>query len=94
MAQTTWVTAFALKSAVRTATNTFRIEFYSRPGMNYTVEYKNNLMAPSWSPFQNRGSLTATNTVSHFEDDFTGNTSGAAPGNGARFYRISYVQPP
>jgi hypothetical protein len=93
MAQTTWVTAFAMKSTAVTPTNTFRIEFYSRPGVNYTVEYKNDLLAPSWSLFNAHGSLTATNTVSHFEDDFTANTSGSVSPTGARFYRIKYTAP-
>jgi hypothetical protein len=93
MAQATWVTAFALKSTGVTPTNTFRIEFYSRPGVNYTVKYKNDLLATTWLPFTSHGGLTATNTVSAFVDDFTANTSGSASPTGARFYRIEYLAP-
>jgi hypothetical protein len=93
MAQTTWVTAFALKSAAMTPAKNFRIEFFSRPDVNYAIEFKNALTAASWQPFAAHGSFTATNNVSWFEDDFTAQTSGGPSATGARFYRIKYTVP-
>jgi hypothetical protein len=93
MAQTTWVTAFALKSTQITAQNNFRVEFYSRPDVNYAIEFKNALTDASWQPFVANGSFSATNNVSYFEDDFTTNTSGGPSPTGTRFYRISYTVP-
>jgi hypothetical protein len=88
--QQTWYTAFLLKSASFTPQNRFRIEFLSRPGLNYTVQFRDSLSSGSWQNFVANGSVTATNTVTALEDDFTANTSGGAPSSGARFYRIGY----
>jgi hypothetical protein len=93
MAQTTWVTAFALKSTVLTPTNTFRIDFYSRPGVNYTIQYKNSLTDANWQAFTANGNFSATNNASYFVDDFTTSTSGGPSPAQARFYRIGYTAP-
>lgn len=93
MAQTTWVTAFALKSTQITAQKSFRVDFYSRPGMTYTIKFKNALTDAMWQPFAAHGSFSATNNVSSFEDDFTANTSGSVSPTGARFYQINYIAP-
>jgi len=92
MAQTTWVTAFAMKSAQFTTPDTFRMDFYSRPGLAYTVEFKNDLAAASWQLFNANGTFTATNTTSYFVDDFTANTSGSVSPTGHRFYRFRYAE--
>lgn len=93
MAQTIWVKAFELKSTQMTPQGRFQVEFYSRPGLTYTIQYKNALTEAAWQPFAAHGSLTATNTVSSLEDDFTTNTSGGPSPTGARFYRFSYTTP-
>ena len=93
MAEATWVTAFALKSTAMTLTNTFRVDFYSRPGLTYTVEFKNDLTEAAWHLFNAHGTFTATNSTSYIEDDFTANTSGSTPPAGCRFYRFRYTQP-
>jgi len=63
----------------------------SRPNVTYTIEYTDSLSGtPTWNEFANNGSLTATNTTSTFEDDFTSNTSGGPSATGARFYRFNY----
>ena len=93
MASKTWVTAYALKSVHLTGTGAFLLEFYSRPGVDYTIEYKDALTDPTWQTFTANGSLTATNTVSEFEDDFTGVSSGGPSSTGARFYRVGYLMP-
>jgi hypothetical protein len=93
MAQTVWVKAFELKSAQMTGQGRFRVEFYSRPGLTYTIQYKNSLTDSIWHPFVAHGSLIATNTVSSLEDDFTTNTSGGPSPSGARFYQFNYTTP-
>jgi hypothetical protein len=93
MAETTWVTVFALKSTQITAQNSFRVEFFSRPDATYAIQFKNALTDAIWQPFVAHGSFSATNNVSSFEDDFTTNTSGGTSPTGARFYRISYTTP-
>jgi hypothetical protein len=93
MAQSTWVTAFQLKSAQFTPQGRFRIEFLCRPGTTYTIEYTDTLPATTWQTFAANGSHTPTQTSSSFEDDFTTNTSGGSSPTGGRFYRIRYAIP-
>jgi fluoride ion exporter CrcB/FEX len=93
MAQTTWVTAFLMKSAQFTSQGNFRIEFLSRPGLDYTIEYKDSLTPGGWQTFVNNGTFTATTTLSSFQDDFTANSSGSAPATGQRYYRFRYSNP-
>ncbi len=90
MAQQTWVTAFQMKSAGFTLGGNFRVEFLSRPGTSYTIEYKNSLENATWQTFAANGTLTATNTSSSVEDDFTANTSGGISPTSQRFYRFKY----
>jgi hypothetical protein len=91
MAEKSWYVAFQMKSAQFTAQGKFRMEFLSRPGTSYTVTFKNSLDEVAWQTFTAKGTLTATNTMSHFEDDFTPNSSGSASPTGQRYYRFSYV---
>lgn len=90
MAQTNWVTAFLMKCAQFVTDGKFRMEFLSRPGLNYTIEYCDALAVASWQPFVANGTFTATNTVSAFEDDFSANSSGSTPATGQRYYRFKY----
>jgi hypothetical protein len=90
MASETWVTAFLLKSAAFTPQGKFRVEFLSRPGLTYTIQFRDALTSGTWQNFVANGTLTATNTVSALEDDFTAVSSGSASSSGARFYRIGY----
>jgi len=92
IAEKTWFTAFVMKSARFTPQGKFRMEFLSRPGASYTIEYKNSLDA-AWQTFVANGTFTATNTVSSFEDDFTTNSSGGASLTGQRYYRFKYTVP-
>ena len=94
MAEATWVTAFSMKSARFTPQGAFRMEFLSRPGVSYTIEYKNSLAEATWQTFTANGSFTATSTLSRFEDDFTANTSGGASPTGQRYYRFKYTTSP
>lgn len=91
--QSTWVTAFQLKTAQFTSQGRFRIEFLCRPGTPYTIEYTDTLPATIWQTFVANGSHTPTQTSSSFEDDFTTNTSGGSSPTGGRFYRIRYAVP-
>jgi len=93
MAEATWVTAFGMKSAQFTPQGKFRMEFLSRPGLNYTIEFRDSLTLGSWQGFMTNGAFTATNTVSAFEDDFTTNSSGAVSATGARYYRFQHSVP-
>jgi len=93
MAQQTWVTAFLMKSAQFMTGGRFRMEFLSRPGLEYTIEFRDSLTSGNWQEFAANGTFTATNTVSAFEDDFTGNSSGGQPLTGQRYYRFRYVLP-
>jgi hypothetical protein len=91
MREIVWMPIFELQKVQFTATGTMRIQFRSRPDVTYTVEYADRLGGgPVWNPFANHGSLTATTTVSVFEDDFTPNTSGGPSATGARFYRFKF----
>jgi hypothetical protein len=93
MAQTEWVTAFLVTQLHFTPEGRFRIDFLSRPGMTYTIEYTDTMEPPlSWHPFLQHGSVTATNTASFLEDDFTENTSGGEPATGSRFYRFHFAE--
>jgi hypothetical protein len=71
----------------------FRIEFLSRPGLTYTIQFRDSLTSGTWQSFVANGSHSPTNTASAFEDDFTSNSSGSPSATGARFYRISYSSP-
>jgi hypothetical protein len=93
MAQTTWLTLFSLKSTEITSQGRFRMEFLSRPGATYTIEYTDALPAANWLTFAANGDFFATDTLSSFEDDFTPNTSGAPSATGARFYRVRIDSP-
>lgn len=93
IAEQTWVTAFGMKSAKFTPQGKFRMEFLSRPGVSYTVEYKNSLADATWQTFTANGTFTATNTLSSFEDDFTASSSGGTSPTGQRYYRFKYSVP-
>jgi hypothetical protein len=93
IAEATWVTAFLLKSAQFTPQGRFRTEFLSRPGLSYTIEFRDSLTSGSWTNFVTNGTLTATSTLSSFEDDFTANTSGGPSPTGQRYYRFKYSAP-
>jgi hypothetical protein len=90
IAETTWVTAFEMKSARFTPQGRFRMEFLSRPGVTYTIEFKDSLTSDTWQTFAANGNFVATGTTSSFEDDFTANTSGGTSTTGQRFYRFKY----
>ncbi len=94
ISEATWVTAFLMQSARFTPQGNFRIEFLSRPGVSYTIEYKNSLAEANWQPFAANGTFTATNTPSSFEDDFTANSSGGISPTGQRYYRFKYTTAP
>jgi hypothetical protein len=89
MSAVTWTPVFEIKSAQFTPQGKFQIQFTSRIGVTYTIQYSDDLNSV-WHAFQNNGTLTATNTASLFEDDFTANTSGGPSPSGARFYRFSH----
>jgi hypothetical protein len=93
MAAQTWVTAFLLKSAAFTPQGRFRIEFLCRPGLSYTVQFRDSLNTGDWQNFVANGTHTPAATSSSFEDDFTSASSGGPSATGARFYRISYQAP-
>jgi hypothetical protein len=93
MAQATWVTAFQIKTAHFITGGKFRMEFLSRPGLNYTIEFRDSLTAGNWQDFVAHGTFTATNTSSAFEDDFTANSSGGPSTTGQRYYRFKYSAP-
>jgi hypothetical protein len=93
MASQTWVTAFAMKSAAFTGEGRFRIEFLCRPGLSYTIQFRDSLTSGTWQAFTANGTHTPAGTSSSFEDDFTASTSGGISTTGARFYRISYTTP-
>jgi hypothetical protein len=89
----TWVIAFQMKAATMTPQGKFRMEFLARPGVNYTVEFKNSLSDTTWQTFVANGTIMATNTLCSVEDDFSANTSGGASPTGQRYYRFKYSAP-
>jgi hypothetical protein len=91
MAEATWVTAFLLKSAQFTPEGKFRLEFLSRPGLSYTIKFKDSLSEAAWNDFGANGTFVATGTSSSFEDDFSSNSSGSS--SPTRYYRIEYGAP-
>jgi hypothetical protein len=91
IAEKTWVVAFAMKSVRFTPQGNFRMEFLSRPGVSYTIEYKDSLAEATWQPFAANGTFAATATQSCFEDDFTANSSGGISPTGQRYYRFKYT---
>jgi hypothetical protein len=93
MAEALWMPPFVLKSTQFMPDGKLRIEFVSRPGTTYTIEYTDSLGDVVWRTFENNGSLTATNSLGVFEDDFTANTSGGPSASGMRFYRFSFDSP-
>ena len=82
-----------MKSAQFTPQDHFRMEFLSRPGTTYTIEYKDSLTTGTWQTFTTNGTFIATNTLSSFEDDFTTNSSGGPSPTGQRYYRFRYTAP-
>ena len=93
MKSATWVTAFLMQSAAFTETGRFRMEFLCRPGLSYTVQFRDSLTVGTWQNFAANGTLAATNSTGAFEDDFTAASSGGPSPTGARFYRMVYTQP-
>ena len=93
MAEAVWVPAFVMKSAQFITGGNFRMEFLSRPGLDYTIEYRDSLTAGEWQTNVANGTFTATNTLSAFEDDFTANSSGGPSATGQRYYRFRYGTP-
>lgn len=93
MAADTWVIAFGMKSAAFTEEGEFRIEFLCRPGLSYTIQYRDSLTSGAWQPFAVGGTHAPGGTSDSFEDDFTSSTSGGPSPTGARFYRILYSAP-
>jgi hypothetical protein len=93
MAQTTWVTAFGMKTAKFVSGGKFRMEFLSRPGLNYTIEFRDSLTTGTWQTFVANGTFTASDTTSAFEDDFTTASSGGPSATGQRYYRFKYSAP-
>ena len=92
MGVATWLTPFKMKAAYFNNAGHFQLQFVSRPGTTYTVEYADELNAtPVWHQFQNNGSKVAAGLATAFEDDFTSNTSGTVPTTGMRYYRVSWT---
>ena len=89
MVQRTWTPAFCLVDACEREDGAVQIRFMSRVGATYTIEYSDQLGAGAqWRNFVQRGSLTASNSLSEFRDDFTSATSGSPPAAGNRYYRF------
>lgn len=93
MAEKAWVTAFQMKSAQFVTGGKFRMEFLSRPGLNYTIEFRDSLTSGNWQTFVANGTFTASATTSAFEDDFTAASSGGPSASGQRYYRFKYSAP-
>jgi hypothetical protein len=92
MAEAVWMPVFVLKEVGFVPDGKLRMQFLSRPGTTYRVEYTDDLGGgeEAWHPFAQDGIFVATETVSTFEDDFTVNTSGGPSSTGRRFYRFAY----
>lgn len=91
MQEAVWRHPFQLAGA-RYTNNVFRVDFHCRTNSSYTIQYTDSLQTPvTWSDFENNGVHVPTGNASFFEDDFTSNTSGAAPATGMRFYRFQYT---
>lgn len=92
MAEAEWLSGFVVTSTYHAPTGEFHIQFTSRIGREYEIQYADTLAptASDWQPFQNNGHLTATAETSEFIDDHTAATSGSAPAQGRRFYRVTY----
>jgi len=95
MQEMVWVPIFELLNVEFTPEGEMEMDFRSRPGVTYTIEYTDSLVGtPTWNEFVNNGSLTATNTMSVFEDDFTSNSSGGPSVTDQRYYRFKYTGTP
>jgi fluoride ion exporter CrcB/FEX len=93
MAEGVWVPVFELGSFGFNQLGEFLVQFRSRPGVSYTIEFRDSLSTGSWQTFAANGSVVATTTQSSFKDDFTSSTSGAPSSTGQRYYRFRYSAP-
>lgn len=84
------------------ATNFMEITAATEPGRIYTIQFTDDglMKPPVWTNFTNPGNgigswqeTSAFRSVHAFRDDFTTNTTGAAPTNHPRAYRIRMSQP-
>jgi hypothetical protein len=90
MTEAIWPENFSINSIGWNIDEELGLVFHSISGYTYWIEYTDDLVASNvlWKPFLSNGMIEATGTNSGFTDDFTPTTSGEAPTNGHRFYRI------
>jgi hypothetical protein len=95
MTSAVWVPTFEIVNMHFTQDERLQIDFRSRPGVTYTIEYVDGLDdSPTWQTFQDNGTIGASGSMAQFVDDFTANTSGGPSSSGVRFYRIQYTEAP
>jgi hypothetical protein len=90
MTEAIWPENFSIHSLGWSINEELGMVFHSISGYTYWIEYTDDLGASNviWAPFLSNGMFEAAGTNSEFTDDFTPATSGDAPTNGHRFYRI------
>lgn len=88
MTQAVWPENFTIQSIGLVDGNHMGISFNSISGYTYWVEYADALGSNTvWTPFSS-GWFEVSGSPTIVTDDFTSATSGSAPTNGHRFYRI------
>jgi len=95
--------SFQMNEAAENPANGYRtITTTTEPNRMYTIEYRdgNLLSAGTWSTFANLadgiGTWTETGPVAStysFVDDLSANTTGGAPADGTRYYRVKVELP-
>jgi uncharacterized repeat protein (TIGR01451 family) len=90
------LSAFAVNDMV--ASGTRQIPVQTQPGRRYTIYFADDNLRGGWQPFANAawGVWTETNTTSDvhvFEDTEDAETTGGAPVNRIRYYRIVVEKP-
>jgi hypothetical protein len=89
MTEAWWPENFTIQSIGPVDGDTIGISFSTVSGYTYWVEYTDELDGSSgWKPFASNNWIEATGSSVIVTDDFTSATSGGAPTNNHRFYRI------
>ncbi len=90
MTEAFWPENFSLNAPSWQLGNKFIIPFNSVSGYTYWIEYTDNLSASNvaWKRFLSNDMFEVLGSEGVFTDDFTTATSGGAPTNGHRFYRL------
>jgi mono/diheme cytochrome c family protein len=89
MTEAFWPENFTIESIGPVDGDKMGISFNSISGYTYWVEFTDELGSNAvWKPFASNSWFEVYDSTSSVTDDYTSATSGGAPTNGTRFYRI------